>query len=54
MNFALPVHEGVAVTADLEALDELEKLDLEALAEEAGCTERTGTTDVMILVGAGC
>ena len=53
MNSALPVHEGFAVTADLEGLDELKKLVLEALADEAGCTERTGTTDVMILVGAG-
>ena len=38
MNFALPVHEGVAVAAVLE---------------EAGRTERTGTTEVIIVVGAG-
>lgn len=54
MNFALPVHEGLAVTADSEALDELENLNAEAVVEEAGKTERTGTTDVMIVVGAGC
>ena len=48
------MQEGVAVTADSEGLDDLEKLDLEALAEEAGCTDKTGTIDVMILVGVGC
>lgn len=48
------MHDGVAVTADLEALEVLEKLNVEAVVDEAGRTERTGTTDVMIVVGAGC
>lgn len=53
MNFALPVHEGVAVAADLEALNLSENLTREAVLEEAGRTERTGTTEVIIVVGAG-
>lgn len=48
------MHDGVAVTADSEALEVLENLNVEAVVEEAGRTERTGTTDVMIVVGAGC
>lgn len=54
MNFALPVHEGVVVIADSEAPDVLEKLNVEVVVEEDGRTERTGTADVMIVVGAGC
>lgn len=48
------MHEGLAVIADSEALDVLENLDAEAVVGEAVKTERTGTTDVMIVVGAGC
>lgn len=53
-NSALPVHEGFVVIADSEALDVLEKLNVEVVVEEDGRTERTGTSDVMIVVGAGC
>lgn len=54
VKFALPVHEGVAVTADLEVRVVLKNLDFEDATEEAGRAEMAGITDVMIVVGANC